>query len=77
MVLGSPAKKKPVQLFHSREDAEHAPNISFSMEGFFRRRHNRIVRAPGQRKTLILLNVASLLTGDALFAKFKVLEQRI
>jgi len=34
IVLGSPAKKKPVQLFHSREDAEHAPNISFSMEGF-------------------------------------------
>jgi Bifunctional DNA primase/polymerase, N-terminal/AAA domain/Primase C terminal 1 (PriCT-1) len=79
VVLGQP--KKPVQLFHSRDEAEHAPNISFAVDGFLQNEGITGLSAPpGQRKTIILLNVVrSLLTGEPLFGKFKVLEhaQRI
>jgi hypothetical protein len=75
---GQPEKpERPVQLFHSREEAEHVPDISFAIDGFLQNEGITGLSAPpGQRKTLILLNlVRSLLTGDALFGKFKVLER--
>jgi Bifunctional DNA primase/polymerase, N-terminal/AAA domain/Primase C terminal 1 (PriCT-1) len=71
------AKRQTIQLFHSREEAEHAPDISFAIDGFLQNEGITGLSAPpGQRKTIILLNVVrSLLTGDALFGKFKVLER--
>lgn len=73
--------EKPVtdwrELFHTREQAEHAPPIKFSIDGFLQDDGITGLSAPpGHRKTLMMLNITrSLLTGEPLFQKFKVNSQ--
>lgn len=79
-VSGKP-EEKPVtdwrELFHTREEAENAPPISFLIDGFLQREGVTGLAAPvRERKSLIALNVAhALVTGEKLFDHFDVTKK--
>ena len=63
--------------FHSKNDAENAPPISFLISGFLQREGVTAIAAPvRERKSLIALNIAhALLTGEKLFGHFEVVKR--
>lgn len=75
-----PQEKKATdwrELFHTREEAENAPPISFLIEGFLQCEGVTGLAAPvRERKSLIALNVAhALVTGEKLFGHFSVVKK--
>jgi hypothetical protein len=80
VVIGKPSDKPIVadwrELFHSKQDALHAPPISFLIDGFLQREGVTAIAGPvRERKSLIALNLAhALLTGEKLFDHFEVTQ---
>jgi hypothetical protein len=80
VVIGEPEEKKVTdwrELFHTREETENAPPISFLIEGFLQCEGVTGLAAPvRERKSLIALNVAhALVTGEKLFDHFNVTKK--
>lgn len=65
------------KLFHTKEDVENAPPISFLIQGFLQREGVTAIAGPvRERKSLIALNmVHALVTGEKLFGHFEVVKQ--
>ncbi len=65
------------ELFHTREETENAPPISFLIDGFLQCEGVTGLAAPvRERKSLIALNVAhALVTGEKLFDHFSVVKK--
>jgi Bifunctional DNA primase/polymerase, N-terminal/AAA domain len=63
--------------FHTKDEAENAPPISFLIDGFLQREGVTAVCGPvRERKSLIALNIVhALLTGDKLFGHFDVVRK--
>ncbi len=80
IIFGSKKEPEPVtdwrEHYHTREEAEQAPPVTFLIDGFLPHEAIAAIAAPvAQRKSLIALNVAhALCTGEALFGHFKVLD---
>lgn len=81
-VIGTAVGLEPTPLdwrehYHTRDEIEHAPPVTFLIDGFLPDESIAGLAAPaGQRKSLIALNVAhSLCTGEDLFGRFKVLKK--
>jgi hypothetical protein len=64
-------------LFHTFDEMENAPPISFLIDGFLQREGVTALAAPvRERKTFIALNIVrSLLTGEKLFDFFDVIKR--
>ena len=64
-------------IFHTREETEAAPPISFLIDGFLQREGVTAIAGPvRERKSLIALNVAhALVTGEKLFDHFQVVKR--
>lgn len=64
-------------LFHTKEEMENAPPISFLIQNFLQREGVTALAAPvRERKSLIALNVVhALLTGEKLFDYFEVVQK--
>lgn len=81
VTIGSKAEAKILtdwrDAFHTKEETENAPPISFLIENFLQREGVTGLAAPvRERKSLIALNVAhALVTGEELFDHFKVVKQ--
>jgi hypothetical protein len=85
VTLGGKLAKPPISdepvdwrtLFHTREEAENAPPISFLVHGFLQREGVTAIAGPvRERKSLIALNVThALLTGEKLFGHFEVVHK--
>lgn len=79
--IGKPEEKPTVtdwrELFHTREECENAPPISFLIDAFLQREGVTGLAAPvRERKSLIALNVAhALVTGEKLFDHFTVTKR--
>ena len=65
------------EFFHTKDEMDNAPPISFLIDGFLQTEGVTAIAAPvRERKTIIALNmVHSLLTGEALFGKFAVTKK--
>jgi hypothetical protein len=65
------------KFFHTKEEAENAPPISFLIDGFLQREGVTAIAGPvRERKSLIALNVAhALVTGEKLFGHFEVVKK--
>ena len=64
-------------LFHTREQAENAPPVTFLIAGFLQCEGVTAIAAPvRERKSIIALNVVhSLVTGEKLFDHFEVVRK--
>jgi AAA domain len=65
------------EIFHTREEFESAPPVTFLIEGFLQREGVTAIAAPvRERKTLIALNIVhALVTGEKLFDHFEVVKR--
>jgi Bifunctional DNA primase/polymerase, N-terminal/AAA domain/Primase C terminal 1 (PriCT-1) len=75
-----PETQEPVDwrtLFHTREEMDNAPPISFLIEGFLQCEGVTAIAAPvRERKSMIAINmVHALLTGEKLFGHFEVVKR--
>jgi hypothetical protein len=64
-------------IFHTRDEAENAPPISFLIKDFLQCEGVTAIAGPvRERKSLIALNVAhALVTGEKLFDRFEVIKK--
>jgi hypothetical protein len=64
-------------IFHTRDEAENAPPISFLIKDFLQREGVTAIAGPvRERKSLIALNIAhALVTGEKLFGHFEVVKK--
>src|SRR5581483_485376 len=64
-------------IFHTRDEAEYAPPVSFLIKNFLQSEGVTAIAGPvRERKSLIALNVAhALVTGEKLFDHFDVVRQ--
>ncbi|HVJ07422.1 MAG TPA: bifunctional DNA primase/polymerase [Acidisarcina sp.] len=65
------------ELFHTKDEALHAPPVTFLIDGFLQREGVTAIAGPvRERKSLIALNLAhALLTGEKLFDHFAVVKR--
>ena len=81
VTIGSKPEEKKItdwrERYHTKDEMDNAPPISFLIDGFLQREGVTGLAAPvRERKSLIALNVAhALLTGEKLFDHFAVVKK--